>query len=90
VTRDGEMEVFQSSEKNLFMVNFVNSWPIDHHFCMELTHYFNGVYEMNPPPASAIAKDWLNTSNAAGGPDIPITSRGPFITSRYESFVNFL
>jgi hypothetical protein len=43
--------------KKLFMVNFVISCPLTIFFCMELTHYFNGVYEMSPPPSHAIAKD---------------------------------
>ena len=50
--------------------------PIDHPFRMEHAHYFNGVPETSPPPPRATAKDWLNTWNAARGPEVPSTSRG--------------
>ena len=43
---------------------------------MDLAHYFNGVHEMSPPPPRAIAKDRLNTWNAARGHELPTTSRG--------------
>jgi hypothetical protein len=55
--------------------------PIDHPFRRELAHYFNGVHETSPPPPRATAKDWLNTWNAARGPEIPTTSRGRSLPS---------
>ena len=50
--------------------------PIDHPFRVELAYYFNGMYELSPPPPRVIAKDWLNTCNTARGPEISTTSRG--------------
>ena len=67
---------YSSSLKKSIYGEFRQFLPINHLFRMELAHYFNGVYEMDPPPPRASAKDWLITWDAARGTDIPTTSRG--------------
>ena len=49
--------------------------PLDHPFRMELSHFFNGVFELGLPPPRAVAKDWKNTWNDVMAANITSTSR---------------